>query len=120
MAKKTKKKTYVTNYQVATTWLRNKLLMCNNLPNIDTTIWENMRWDTFNEEGDPIEIYQWYLTDCSDYDVDFLEQHFGLKFTYSEMLELYILCVTHWGTSWDYVYCTTDLECAERKLGEER
>jgi hypothetical protein len=34
-----------------------------------------------------------------------MKKTFDLKYTYSDMLDCYILCVTHWGTSWDYVEC---------------
>jgi hypothetical protein len=27
----------------------------------------------------------------------------GLLFTYSDLLDCDVLCVDHWGTSWDYV-----------------
>ena len=71
-----------------------------------------------DEEGNYTKIYQWFLTSYSLDDVRFLEDHFGLLFTYSEKLDLYVLCVDHYGTSWDYVHCCTDLENAVRELGE--
>ena len=36
----------------------------------------------------------------------------------SKLLEVFVLCVDHYGTSWDYVYCETTNENAARKLGE--
>lgn len=60
------------------------------------------------------DIFQWYLTDATEGDVEYLRNHFGLLFTYSNMLDLYVLCVTHYGTSWSYVDWTTDLKYAER------
>jgi hypothetical protein len=66
------------------------------------------------------EIFQWYLTDCSDFDAKYLRETFGLWFTYSNMLGLYVLLVPHWGTSWDYVGAVTTNEFAERKLGEKK
>lgn len=55
------------------------------------------------EKGE--EIFQWRLTDCSESDVEYLERRFGLLFTYSNLLGLYVLCVDHWGTSLDCVPC---------------
>ena len=66
------------------------------------------------------EIFQWFLTDCSQNDVEYLEEHFGLLFTFSDVLDLYVLCVDHFGTSWKYVHCDTDLECAAREEGQDR
>lgn len=105
---------YMTTYRTAVEWLNTNLVLCNRLPEIDSTIWENMR-QGFDEET---EIFQWYITDASDTDVDWLEEHFGLLFTYSELLECWILCVDHYGTSWDYVMTTTDIQQAERKEGQ--
>lgn len=94
-----------TNYFLAAHWLNNSLVLCNQIPEIDDSIWDNMRFDLFDEDESQIEIYQWFITDCSESDVEWLEKSFGLLFTYSDLLECYILCVDHWGTSWDYVYC---------------
>ena len=53
---------------------------------------------------------QWFITDCSQSDVEYLEKSFNLLFTYSELLDKYILCVDHWGTSWDYVKIPVNTE----------
>ena len=37
-----------------------------------------------------------------------------------DLLDCYILCVNHYGTSWDYVYCDTTNEYAKRELGEDK
>jgi hypothetical protein len=107
---------FKTNYRVAVHWLHNSFVMCNNIPEIDTTIYDNLR---FKLDG-TIEIYQWYITDASESDVEYLEKHFGLLFTYSELLDCFILCVDHYGTSWDYVDCETDLLNAQCELGESK
>lgn len=60
------------------------------------------------------------LQDCTDDDVEYLEQTFGLLFTYSDLLDKYILCVDHFGTSWDYVEWTTTNKLAKRELGEKK
>jgi len=80
--------------------------MLNNITEIDPTIWENMRFSDYDEENDSCkEIFQYFITDASGSDVEYLEKHFGLLFTYSELLDKFILCVDHLGTSWDYVHC---------------
>lgn len=104
------KRTIKTNYSTAVNWLHNSLILCNDIVNIDESFWENCRFD-FDEVGD---IYQFYLTNCSKSDVVYLEEHFGLLFAYSELLDLYVLCVDHYGTHWDSVLCYTDLETAKK------
>ena len=115
------KKTYGTNYRVATQWTNNSFILCNDIVEKDFSVYENMRFPLEDEEtGEMTEIYQWFLTDCSKRDVEYLEETFGLLFSYSDLLDLYILCVEHWGTSWDYVYCETTNEHAARELGESK
>lgn len=114
-------KKYGTNYRVAVHWLNNSYVMCNNIAVIDVSIFDNMRFSFYDEETNTdMEIYQWFISDCSDSDVEYLEETFGLLFTYSDLLDCYILCVNHYGTAWDYVYCETTNENAARALGEWR
>lgn len=151
------KKLYHTNYAVAVHWCNNALVLCNNIPNIDDSVWENFEpivdlehEPEYDEDGEEItlkcpdcgdelvqigpnmecvncgygegqvEIYQWYITDCSKWDMEYLRDTFGLLFTYSNLLDCYILCVTHWGTGWDYVDWHTTNPNAERKCGEKK
>lgn len=112
-------KTYGTNYRVATQWTNNSYILCNDIVEKDPSVIDNARfaWDD-EETGEMTDIYQWFLSDCSDDDVRYLEETFGLLFTYSDLLDLYVLCVDHYGTSWDYVYCETTNEYAARELGQ--
>ena len=103
---KNTKETFYTTYSEAVHWLHNNLIMCNNIAEIDESVLYNMRFSDYDEETESYtEIFQWFITDCNESDVEYLEKHFGLLFTYSELLDKYILCVDHLGTSWDYVAC---------------
>lgn len=98
--------TFYTTYKEAVNWLNNDFVLCNNIANIDPTIYDNMRFDYYNEDTDSYkEIFQWFITDANQSDVEYLEKHFGLLFSYSELLDTYILCVDHLGTNWGYVHC---------------
>jgi hypothetical protein len=99
------------SYSDAVKRLNNNLILCNNIPEFDLTIYDNMRFDMEDEDGNMRDIYQWYITDCTDTDVKILEKWYGLLFTYSEMLDAYILCVDHWGTMWNCVIIEDRSEC---------
>lgn len=152
------KKLYHTNYSVAVNWCNNALVLCNNIPEIDDSVWDNFepvpdlgyepKYDKNGEEIilkclecgeelewvghnwqcpecdyghiDPDDIFQWFITDCSESDMEYLRDTFGLLFTYSNLLDCYILCVTHFGTGWDYVDWQTTNPYAERQCGEKK
>ena len=90
-----------TTYNKAVNYLKNNIVLCNNIIDLDDNI--DIRFNQYDDDHNLITIFQFYITDCSEADVDFLENAFDLKFAYSPLLDLYILCVDHWGTSWDYV-----------------
>lgn len=107
---------FVTNYEIAVNWLNMNRVLCNNIPEVDPSVIDNMRFDSYDKDEDTyMEIYQWYLTSLSLWDVEFLEKHFGLHFTYSDLLDVFVLCVPHWGTPWNGVYWETDLPQAASK-----
>lgn len=104
-----KEKTYPCNYLKAIHWYNNHYILCNNIVEIDSSVLENMECD----EEYP-EIYQYYLSDCSKSEVEWLKEGFpSLIFSYSELLDLYVLCVDHFGTSWDYVPIETTIKEAK-------
>lgn len=92
--------TKYTTYRIATKWLNNSYILANSIAKIDESIWENCRFNPYDEDD-----YQYYITDASLDDVEYLEMNFGLEFSYSNKLECFILCVDHGGTGWDYVRC---------------
>lgn len=101
-----------TTYDKAVKFLGNNYVLCNDIVDIDDLL--HPRFDLDTEKGE--EIYQYFLSDCSETDVEFLEKTFNLKFAYSEKLGLYVLCVDHWGTSWDYVPC----DCMDDDIPDKR
>jgi len=46
---------------------------------------------------------QWYAIACGDSDMEFLNKEYNLDIFYSDVLNLHILPVYHFGTAWDYV-----------------
>lgn len=110
----------ITNYFTAVNWLHNSFVLLNNIHEIDPDFFEAESELTFNQETEEYtEIYQYFICDCSDSDVEFLRGSFpDLLFAYSDILENWVLLVDHYGTSWDYVETTTTLNNAVRALGE--
>ena len=133
-------KKYNSNYGVAVNWLGNSYVLTNKIAEVDPSVIENARfsWTTWtdedgNEYTDPddapegaeldennTEIFQWYITDASEDAVKWLEEHFGLLFSYSDLLDSFVLCVEHYGTNWYYVNCECDFEQGARELGEKK
>ena len=58
-----------TNFATACKWIDNKVL-CNEIQQIDSSIFDNMRFDFEDDDGNVIDIYQWFLTDCNENDVE--------------------------------------------------
>lgn len=107
------------------------IVLCNNIVEIDDNIYDNMENGYYfinKETGEDatveeytndttgaidveyVEIYQYYLCNISDYEKEQALEA-GLILSYSDMLECDVLCVDHFGTSWDYVL--TDVELVE-------
>lgn len=86
-------------------WLFNKA------PELSEYDFEYKVGTDYDEENDEyIDIYQYYLIDTNDYIIEKLQNCNcnDVIIAWSEKLENYVLMVTHFGTSWDYV--TTDFE----------
>lgn len=96
--------TKYTTFRIATKWLNNNYILANSIAE-EEGFFDNCRFNLYDENNNFIDIYQYYITDASLDDVEWLEKNFGLKFSYSDKLDCFILCVDHWGTSWDYVSC---------------
>lgn len=100
--KEMKGKTVYCNYsQIFNT--DSSLILCNNIPEICPLIWDYLEnGDTYDEESDTYsEIFQWFIID--DNTAERLKEHTDEIIFYWSEADLYILGVTHWGTSWDYV-----------------
>ena len=100
----TKEKFY-TDFATVINWLSPSLILCNHIGEIDPSIYDNEQFNIYDEETDECkEIFQYYLTNLNQDDVEWLNKTFnGLLFTYSDLLECYVLCVDHYGTPWNGV-----------------
>lgn len=88
-----------------------KIWLFNKAPELSNYDFEFVLNSDYDEENDEYaEVYQYYLIDIDNYTLELLQKNncTDLIIAWSETLEEYILCVTHFGTSWDYVL--TDIE----------
>lgn len=85
------------SYKTIVDYFISDVVLCNNIANIDDSIFYNM--ENANEN---VEIYQYYLCNIGQWDREQCLKA-GLILSYSDMLDCDVLCVDHFGTSWDYV-----------------
>lgn len=100
-----KQRKFRVSYKTAVNWCHNNLILLNNISEIDEHFLKSF-FENNPEflENLGLEIFQWFLTDCNEFDVRFLKESFPeLVFAYSAKLDKYVLCVDHYGTGWDYV-----------------
>lgn len=65
--------------------------------------------DEVDENGEPIDVFQHYIIPRAGAEI--LSELTDEIVYYNEDLDIYMWCVTHFGTSWDYVL--TDIEIEE-------
>lgn len=110
------------SYRTIVEYFIGDIVLCNNITEIDESVYDNLTIEEryYNENDEEIteeeyynndnaycdnsapEIYQYYLCHVTDYEKKQCEKA-GLILSYSDMLDCDVLCVDHWGTSWDYV-----------------
>ena len=87
-------------------------ILCNNIINVEECLYDYIEVGSiYNEEEDSYtEIFQYYIINLSQWELEYIKEKYNdeLIICYSPKLENYILCVEHFGTSWDYVL--TDIE----------
>ena len=104
-------KTYI-DYYSAVHWNEGSLILFNEIHEIDPDFNEYEEMEE-NENGNYPDIYQYFLTSWNANYVYWLKDRFPeLIIAYSDKLNMWVLCVDHYGTGWDYVWT----EC---KLPEE-
>lgn len=98
------------SYKTAISWVGTNIVLLNNIQEIDpdfdpySDFYEDSDDEEDEEDEEYPEFYQFYITDLSDNDVEWMNKVFpDLTLSYSELLNSWILCVSHYGTSWDYV-----------------
>lgn len=83
------------------------IVLCNNITEVDPEcIYNELVGSLYDEEEDEYtDVFQWYLCNLSEFDIKFLNKldQDDIIIVHSDLLDIDVLCVTHFGTSWDYV-----------------
>lgn len=82
-------------------------ILNNNIINVGE--WYLYSGDEVDDEGNPYDIFQHYI--ISKDGVEILRHWTDEIIYYNQELDIYLWCVTHYGTAWDYVL--TDIEIKE-------
>lgn len=90
------------------------MVLCNNIYQVDDTIFDNVIvGDIYDESGEMIEIFQFYICNINDWNIEYIKEltkdNNDIIIAYSEILDCYVLMVDHFGTSWDYVLTSVEL-----------
>ena len=98
------------SYRRLTDRVFNNMILCNEIIEQYPELLENFDIDYFYDENEEnyseFEIYQYFIV--SGWDLTQVKEDYpNLLLEYLEPLDLWILGVTHFGTSWDYIL--TDL-----------
>ena len=95
------------SYATLCDFLFSDMILCNKILDVDYNLLDNQELGSlYDEETDEYEeVYQWYIVNVDSWMLNKLKEldFDGIQLFYSDVLEKYILGVTHWGTSWDYV-----------------
>ena len=124
------------SYRTLVEYFIGDIVLCNNIVNIDDSIWDNLEVTEtyYNENGEEIsfdeymeddnayterndDFYQFYLCNVSEYERKKAIEA-GLVLSYSDKLDCDVLCVSHWGTSWDYVLTSVELVDTYEELSD--
>lgn len=103
------------NYRTLTDFIFTDMILCNNIVRYSDN-WDLELGDDYNEEmGEYIDIYQYYIVDFDSWRLEKYKEYLqetkkesDLILWYDNDLDIYILGVSHYGTSWDCV--STDIE----------
>lgn len=76
---------------------------------LDVGEWELVNgWDYDEDEDCYRDIYQTYIIPEAGYNI--LQELTDEIVYYNDQLDMYVWCITHWGTSWDYVLTDIKIE----------
>lgn len=86
------------------------VVLCNEIPNLLTKSGCEIELVNYDYDSEsPIEIYQFYIIDATDTNFDLLQEA-GEIYFFEPEFDILVWCVTHYGTSWDYVLTNIEIK----------
>ena len=111
------------NFRTLVNFLFTDMILCNNITKDYEYFTTEIGNDYDEETGESADIYQYFIVDCDNWRMQqyqkWLEENekeSDIILYYDNSLEVYVLGVTHCGTSWDYVPTSIKIE---REVGED-
>lgn len=113
------------NYMTLTDFMFTDMIICNNIVayNDNGSNWDielGYDYDYDEETGEYTDIYQYYIVNVDNWRLEEYKKYLqetkkesDLILYYDNELDVYILGVSHYGTSWDYV--PTEIKIAQDK-----
>ena len=116
--------TNTVNYRTLTDFIFTDMILCNNIVKYYEN-WDLELGEDYDEEtGEYIDIYQYYIVDFDNWRLEKYKEYLeetntpsDLILWYDNELDIYILGVSHWGTSWGYV--PTEIKIKKEKENKE-
>lgn len=102
--------TNTVNFRTLANFLFTDMVLCNNITKDYEYFTTEIGNDYDEKTGESIEVYQYFIVDCDNWRIEqyqkWLEENEkegDIIVYYDNKLEVYVLGVTHFGTSWNYV-----------------
>ena len=103
------------SYGTLTSFIFTDMILCNNIEKYSNNWYLELGEDYDEENEEYIDIYQYYIVDVDSWRLEKYKEYLeetntksDLILWYDNELDIYILGVSHCGTSWDYV--STNIE----------
>ena len=112
----------IVNYKTLVDFIFTDMILCNNIVNYRDN-WNLELGEEYNEEEEEYtDIYQYYIVEVDDWRLEKYKEYLeetntksDLILWYDNELDIYILGVSHCGTSWDYVPTNIEINKQEEE-----
>lgn len=105
------------NFRTLANFLFTDMVLCNNITKDYEYFTAELGNDYDEETGESVEAYQYFIVDCDNWRIEqyqkWLEENkkeSDIILYHDDNLDVYVLGVTHFGTSWDYVPTSIKIE----------
>lgn len=112
----------IVNYKTLVDFIFEDMILCNNIVRYSDNWDLELGYDYDEEIGEYTEIYQYYIVDFDSWRLEKYKEYLeetntksDLILWYDNELDIYILGVSHCGTSWNYVPTNIEINKQEEE-----